>query len=187
MTDTAVKSEKIVAHPAAETAAAAPAPAKAGASRSKLFAGLGAVVLLGAVGYGAWYMLVAAGHVETDNAYVDADVAQVTPLVTAPVTEVRVNDTQAVKRGDVLVVLDPTDAKLALAQAEAMLGQAQRKVQGYYANGDALSAQVSARQADQARAGAQIASAQSDLAKAKVDLDRRKALAASGAPLEWTR
>ena len=54
-------------------------------------------------------------------------------------------DTQPVKQGDVLVVLDPTDAKLALAEAQAELGQAERQVRGYFATDDALSAQVAAR------------------------------------------
>ena len=52
--------------------------------------------------------------------------------------------------------LDPTDAKVALAQAQAELGQAERKVHGYFANEQALAGQVAARAADIARADAQI-------------------------------
>ncbi len=180
MTDT-VRSEKVVVHPA--TAADAPPPAKPAAKsrRGPLFAGLAAVVLVGAVGYGAWYMLVGSQQVDTDNAYVSADTAQVTPLVGGAVTQVRAIETQPVKKGDILVVIDDTDARLALAQAQAALGQAERKVQGYLANDDALTAQVSARAADQSRAVAMLASAQADVARAKIDLDRRKALSASGA------
>ncbi|HTK34479.1 MAG TPA: efflux RND transporter periplasmic adaptor subunit [Caulobacteraceae bacterium] len=178
MTDT-VRAEKIVSYPANVEAAPAKAPAKS--RRGPLFAGLGAAVALGAVGYGAWYLLVGSQEVATDNAYVTADTAQVTPLVGGAVREVHAMDTQAVKKGDVLIVIDDTDARLALAQAQAALGQAERKVQGYLANDGALSAQVSARVADQARATAQLTSAQADLQRAKVDLDRRKALSASGA------
>jgi membrane fusion protein (multidrug efflux system) len=180
MTDTA-RAEKIVSHPANVEAAPVKAPAKAKSRRGPLFAGLGAVVALGAVGYGAWYLLVGSQQVSTDNAYVTADTAQVTPLVGGAVREVHAMDTQAVKKGDVLIVIDDIDARLALAQAQAALGQAERKVQGYLANDGALSAQVSARVADQARATAQLTSAQADLQRAKVDLDRRKALSASGA------
>ncbi|GGL16158.1 MULTISPECIES: HlyD family efflux transporter periplasmic adaptor subunit [Caulobacter] len=163
-------------------ALAAPAPeAKTNGNRKALFAGLGAVVLLGAAGYGAYYALVGSHHVETDNAYVGAYVAQVTPLVGGPVRSVAVNDTQAVKQGQVLVVLDDTDARIALASAQADLATAQRKVRGYLATDQSLSAQIAARDADQVRAAATLASARSDLDRTRVDLDRRKALAATGA------
>jgi len=168
--------EKVVAYPAAEDA-----KPPAGGRRGKLFAGLAVVVLLGAAGYGGWYALVGSRQVTTDNAYVAAETAQVTPLVGGPVREVRVSDTQAVKKGQVLIVLDDTDARLAVAQAEAALAQAERRVQGYFANDDALGAQVTARAADESRAAAQVESAKADLDRARVDLDRRKALSASGA------
>lgn len=51
-----------------------------------------------------------------------------TPSVTGIVQVVNVVDTQWVKQGEVLVQLDDTDARLALAQAEAMLGQSRRRV-----------------------------------------------------------
>ncbi|MDR7115379.1 HlyD family efflux transporter periplasmic adaptor subunit [Caulobacter sp. BE254] len=160
----------------------APAPAaKANGKRKALFAGLGAVVLLGAAGYGAYYVLVGSHHVETDNAYVGAYVAQVTPLIGGPVRSVAVNDTQVVKQGQVLVVLDDTDARIALASAQADLATAQRKVRGYLATDQSLSAQIAARDADQVRAAATLTSARSDLDRARVDLDRRKALAVTGA------
>lgn len=165
--------------PETQTAAALDTNAKG--KRKVLFAGFAAVVLLAAGGYGAYYALVGSHHVETDNAYVGAYVAQVTPLVGGPVRSVAVNDTQAVKQGQVLVVLDDTDARIALASAQAELASAQRKVRGYLATDQSLSAQIAARDADQARAAATLASARSDLDRTRVDLDRRKALAATGA------
>lgn len=80
-----------------------------------------------------------------------------------------------------LVRLDDTDARLARANAEAALQMAERKVRGYMANDEGLGAQVSARSAAQAQASAQVAAAQSNLQRARIDLDRRKALAADGA------
>jgi membrane fusion protein (multidrug efflux system) len=85
-----------------------------------------------------------------------------------------------VKKGDVLVVIDPTDAKLALAQAEADLGSAIRRVKGYVANDSGLAAQIAARAADEKRAAAQLASAEADFERAKIDLQRREALSTSG-------
>ena len=90
-------------------------------------------------------MLVASKHAATDNAYVGADVAQVTPLVGGPVRAVLVEDTQQVRRGDVLVRLDDTDARIAVAQAEANLASAIRKVQGLHATDSGLGAQIAAR------------------------------------------
>ncbi len=126
-------------------------------------------------------MLVSSKHVETDNAYVGADTALVTPLIAGPVSKVLVVETQLVKAGDPLVVLDDSDAKIAVLEAQAALGQAQRRVQGYFASDTALAGQVAARAADISRSDAAITSAQSDLDRAKIDLDRRKALASSGA------
>jgi membrane fusion protein (multidrug efflux system) len=101
--------------------------------------------------------------------------------VSGQVAQVLALETQTVKAGDPLVILDDADTKIALAGAEAALGLAQRQVKGYFANDVALGAQVAARQADIARADAQLISAQADLAKAKTDLTRRQALSASGA------
>ncbi|MET0371935.1 MAG: EmrA/EmrK family multidrug efflux transporter periplasmic adaptor subunit [Sphingobium sp.] len=131
--------------------------------------------------YGLWYVLVGRNHVGTDNAYVNAEMAQVTPLISAQVTEVLVTDTQAVKRGDILVKLDPTNARIAIAQAEADLAEARRRFRQATATSGSLSAQVTARAADIVQARAQIATAQADMDKARVDLQRREALAPSGA------
>ena len=142
---------------------------------------LGAVIVIAAIGYGLYWVLVASHHVSTDDAYVNADVADVTPLVSGQVIQANITDTKAVKQGDVLVVIDPTDFKIALASAQAALGQAQRKVEGYFANRDAETAETNAKGADIDHARAQLASAQADLAKATTDLTRRQALVHDGA------
>ena len=129
-----------------------------------------------AVGYFFYWLLVASHYVSTDNAYVGADVAQVTPLVSGAVTDVRVADTQPVKKGDVLVVIDAADTKVAAERANAQYNQAIRQVRESFATTDQLKAQLAARDADVERAKALLASAQSDLAKSKIDLDRRQAL-----------
>jgi len=149
--------------------------------RARLFAGLGVLVAVLAIAWFIWWFLVGQNHVTTDNAYVNADVADITPLVAGPVTQVLAVDTQAVRRGQPLVVIDPTDFRIALDQAKAQLGQAERRVRGYFANEGALAGQVEARQADITRADAQIASAQSDLDRAQTELGRRQRLANSGA------
>ncbi|MGN6358702.1 MAG: HlyD family secretion protein [Novosphingobium sp.] len=131
--------------------------------------------------WGLWYLLVGRNHVGTDNAYVNAEVAQITPLISASVVEVAVKDTQAVKRGQILVRLDPTNAQIAVAQAEADLAEARRRFRQTVATGSSLAAQVNARGADIQRARAQLSSAQADFDKARIDLQRRQALAGGGA------
>jgi membrane fusion protein (multidrug efflux system) len=151
------------------------------AKRKKLFAALAAGIAFVGGGYSIMDTLVWSKHAVTDNAYVGADVAQVTSQLAAPVSAVLVEDTQQVRRGDVLVRLDDTDAKIAVANAEANLATAIRKVQGLHATDSGLDAQIAARAADQGKAAAAVAAAQADVAKAQIDLQRRQAVASTGA------
>ena len=150
------------------------------AKRKRQLLGLGVLVILLAAGAGGYWYFHASHFVSTDNAYAAVEIAQVTPSVGGTISEVLVTDTQAVKQGDVLVRIDQTDARLALAQAEADLGRATRRVKGFVANDGSLAAQIAAREADEQRAAAQLAAAEADFARAKIDLSRREALAASG-------
>ena len=163
-----------------EAAAGIEADARNRLRRKRLFIALGAVLLKGVAAYGIYEYAHAARYVSTDNAYTAAETAQVTPSIGGIVSEVRVADTQAVRRGDVVVMLDDVDARLALAQAEAELGRAVRRVRGYVATDDSLAAQIAARRSEQRRAAAQVDSAHADLDRARIDLTRREALAASG-------
>jgi membrane fusion protein (multidrug efflux system) len=151
------------------------------AKRKKLFAALAAGIAFVGGGYSIMDTLVWSKHAVTDNAYVGADVAQVTSQLAAPVSAVLVEDTQQVRRGDVLVRLDDTDAKIAVANAEANLATAIRKVQGLHATDSGLDAQIAARAADQGKAAAAVAAAQADVAKAQIDLQRRQSVASTGA------
>jgi membrane fusion protein (multidrug efflux system) len=150
-----------------------PAPVKNGA-RKKAFFALASVIAVAGGAFGLYQAKVASKHVSTDNAYVDAESAQVTALTGGPVAEVRVVDTQVVKKGDVLVVIDDTDRRLELQQAVAALGQIERRVRGYQANSGALGGQIAAREADLLRAKA-------ELLRAKSEYDRRAPLADTGA------
>jgi membrane fusion protein (multidrug efflux system) len=135
--------------------------------RKKLFIALAAAIATIGGGYGAYDHLYASKFVHTDNAYAAAETAQVTPAIGGIVREVRVVDTDRVNAGDVLVVLDDVDARLALAQAEAELGRAVRRVRGYVATDASLAAQ--------------IAAASADVARAQLELARREALSGGGA------
>src|ERR1700686_4220429 len=120
--------------------------------RAILFSLLGIAVAAASGGAVEYWKLVGSRYVSTDNAYTAAEVAQVASETEGSVMQVNVVDSQNVRRGDVLVMIDDTDAKLAIRQA----------------------------QADLARAQAQVIAAISDVERTGIDLTRRDALVASG-------
>jgi membrane fusion protein (multidrug efflux system) len=157
-------------------------PQRTMAERRKQWLTILAAVVLGvALLVTAYHFLIGVRHVSTDNAYVGADTAQITPLVAGPVQSVRVANTQIVHKGDILVTLDPSDMRIAVERAQADLAQAEREFLQTRATGGALQAQVGARDSDIARAQAEMVAAQSAYDKARVDLTRRQSLARSGA------
>jgi membrane fusion protein (multidrug efflux system) len=151
----------------------APAP-KASSNRGRLFLMFGGAVVAIALVWGGYELLFGGKTVSTDNAYVDASSATITAQIAAPVAQVDIYDTKPVKKGDVLLTLDDTDAKLALAAAQAQLDQVNRQVSTIYENDATYAAQVQASQA-------QVASAQAALDKAQKAYDDRKTLVSIGA------
>src|SRR5471032_3088590 len=130
--------------------------------RRRGFIALGTALGIGGASFGAYWTMYVSHFVSTDNAYASVEIAQVTTSVSGTVGQVNVVDTQKVKKGDLLVSIDDTDARLALAQAEAEYGRAVRKVRGLVATDVGLDAQIAARDADKNHAAAQLVSAQSD-------------------------
>jgi membrane fusion protein (multidrug efflux system) len=151
------------------------------ATRKKWLRRLALAVAAIALVWLLYYLLIGRNYVSTDNAYVNAEVAQVTPQISATVLEVKVKDTQMVKRGDVLILLDPATPRIMVAQAEAELAAARRRFRQTVSTGSALAATVRARDADIAQAEAQVNAAQADFESARIDLERRQHLAKSGA------
>ncbi len=110
------------------------------------------------IGYGAYYTLVAAKRVETDNAYVGGNLVNVSSQVNGSVVEIRADETQLVKAGTEIVKLDPADAAVNLAQAEARLGQAVRQQRERYTNVEQYQALIEQRRVA-------LKTAQEDLAR----------------------
>ncbi|QCP53166.1 HlyD family efflux transporter periplasmic adaptor subunit [Trinickia violacea] len=138
--------------------------------RKVLIASLIAALAVGAAAYASYYFLDARYHVDTDDAYVNGNVVQITPQVTGTVVAVNADNTQTVKMGDPIVKLDPADTRIALQQAEADLGQTVRRVHGLYVDDDQYRADIAQRE--------------SDLSKAQDDLRRRLSTGESGAVSE---
>lgn len=144
----------------------APAQARKRTRRSGLF-GLAALVVVAGLGWVVYRFVLAGGIVSTDDAYVSGDIVQITSEVPGTVIALHVDDTQAVRSGQPLLELDPADAKVGMASAEAGLAQAVRRVRALFAQADQLRAQIVARAAD--------------LKRAQDDYKRRAGLIATGA------
>ena len=159
------------ANAAPDAASTPPVPSN---KRRRARTALAVVVVIAGAGWGTYEWLVASHYEDTDNAYVQGNVIQITPQMGGTVMAIMADDTDFVKAGQPLVQLDPADAKVAFEQAEAALGQAVRQVRTLYANNGSLAAQVTLKQSD-------IARAQSDIARAQDDLKRRQELSGNGA------
>jgi len=142
--------------------------------RKKALTVISLAVLLGLGAYGVYQWVIGSRVEQTDNAYVNANVVQITPLVGGTVRAIHVDDTDFVKAGQPLVSLDPADARVALEQAESQLAQTVREVRTLYANNATLASQIRSREADVQRA-------QSELSRLNADVQRRAPLLASGA------
>ncbi|MBI3382691.1 MAG: efflux RND transporter periplasmic adaptor subunit [Aquabacterium sp.] len=143
-------------------------------ARKKALTAIALAVLLGGGAYGAYYALVANHYEHTDNAYVQANVVQITPQVSGTVLAIHADDTDVVKAGQLLIKLDAVDAQVALDQAQAQLAQTVREVRTLFANNGSLLSQIQVRQAD-------VSKAQNEVARAQDDVNRRAPLLASGA------
>ncbi|MGJ7497594.1 HlyD family efflux transporter periplasmic adaptor subunit [Variovorax sp. RT4R15] len=161
-------------NPGAPAAQAEVVEAAPNGKRRKALTALAAVVIVAGGGWGLYEWLVASHYEDTDNAYVQGNVIQITPQIGGTVMAIGADDTDFVKAGQPLVQLDPADARVAFEQSEAALAQSVRQVRTLYANNGSLAAQVTLKQAD-------IVRAQSDIARAQDDLKRRQALTGNGA------
>ena len=150
------------------------------AKRKKALSMVALILIIAAVAYTVWTLFF--NHsVSTENAYVGAETASITSMVSGQVLDVMVSDTQQVKKGDLLVRVNERDAEIALAQAQAELMKAQRQYKQTQANSSALNSQVFVSDDGIHSAEAQVAKAQAELNKAQNDLARRSQLSTSGA------
>ena len=157
-----------------------PVPSTSGApegngSKAMLALKIGTPILLIVVA-GMWFF--SRNRVSTDDAQVDGHLVPVSCRVYGTVEKVMVEDNQAVKAGDPLVLVDPRDTQAKLDQAKAALAQARAQLEG--AKADLERAHVAyqqARSSDLETAKANIDSKKASLDKAKTDLQRMKPLA----------
>jgi membrane fusion protein, multidrug efflux system len=152
-----------------ETQDAAPAKADGPVKgkRTLMLVGVTLAILVIAIGYSIYWYTVLRLRETTDDAYVNGNIVQITPQIAGTVVGINADDTQYVSAGQVLVRLDPADARVALDEAEAHLALTVRSVRGEFATTAQLAAAQGIRQ--------------TDLETAQKDLARRERLAGSGA------
>lgn len=124
----------------------------------------------GYYGFAAWEY--AATYVSTDNAYVQADMAQITPRVHGTVIDVLVHENWWVKPGQALVRLDTRDYEVRLAEAKAALTQARESVDQLFAAVAVADERRRATQSQIQSAQAEVAVTQAEFHQAELDLQR---------------
>lgn len=141
-------------------------PANGNGTRRRRLLIVAAIVVIALLAYGAYWFLHARYFESTDDAYVSSDLVQISSEVAGTVTSVHVDDTQHVERGQILVELDPADAEVAAASAQAELARTVRSVRGLFSKSSGLKAQMH--------------SSEISLQAARGDLKRRLEVAADG-------
>jgi multidrug resistance efflux pump len=111
-----------------------------------------AVAFAGLVGWAAWDAYMEAPW--TRDATVRAYVVTMAPKVTGRIVELPVVDNRHVRKGDLLMAIDPTNFTIAVSQAKAAVQQAQASVQNIDAQMAVQHTQIDAGQSqlDQAQA-----------------------------------
>jgi membrane fusion protein (multidrug efflux system) len=130
--------------------------------RAFLLIAVPCTALLAALLYWLW----GGRYVSTENAYVKADIAQISSEVAGRVLDVNVQDHASVETGDVLLTLDQEPFRVALAKAEAEL--------------DASRGQVRTLIATWHEARSELQEAQSKVSYWNAQLSRQKSLADRG-------
>lgn len=109
------------------------------------------IVVLALLAGGGWYgynwWINGRFMVSTDDAYIEGDIATISPKVTGYVAKVNVVANQQVKAGDVLATLDDGDYRNALDQAEAQIATEQLSLQRIDSQIEGAKASVSQAQA----------------------------------------
>src|SRR5262245_43635018 len=123
---------------------------------------IGALILVGAaiaVAFTVWHW---ENRPETDAATVRANFVGIAPKVNGYITELPIRDSQQVKQGDLLFVVDPRPYEIAVERARAALALTGKEV-------DALGKAISTADAGVTRANAQMAASAADVTRRETD------------------
>jgi membrane fusion protein (multidrug efflux system) len=114
---------------------------------------IAAVFILAGLAWLLLYIFVFSQRETTDDAYVKGDMVTISSRIAGTVIEVSVEETERVHQGQVLIKLDPVDARVSLMNAEGQLAQAVREAQAKMQQANQADAAIPQRRAqyEQAR------------------------------------
>ncbi len=98
-----------------------------GEKKKKAFLIVGIVVAVGLVA-GYFYTSYSRTHISTDDAFIEGNIHIIAAKINGTIREITVQDNQAVKKGDLLVVIDPADYDVRRREASSALGVERAKV-----------------------------------------------------------
>ena len=141
--------------------------------KRKLLLSLGCLVGLATLSYGgyAWYSAIT--YVSTDDAYVEGTISPVSAKVAGHIVELLVQDNQVVRRGDLLMRVDPRDFQAKRAQASAAVATAEANLRAAPSEVP-LTREGTHAQIEQARAALQVSMVGVKSAESAVDESRAR-------------
>ncbi len=95
--------------------------------KKKAFLIVGAIVLIGLIA-AEFYTTYRKTHVSTDDAFIDGNIHTIAAKINGTVKEIHVTDNQLVKKGDLLVEIDPADYTVKLREASSVVGAEKAKL-----------------------------------------------------------
>ena len=136
----------------------------------KLFLVLGILAVMLIIGI--IYFIRSANYESTDNAQLDADIVSIKSSVPGYIKRIGFQDNETVKKGDTLFVIDESDLKTKVLQAEAALENAKSNVISVQNNASATGQSYNANVLSSSSVEQGINSAKAKLTKAKADYKR---------------
>ncbi|MEL7217172.1 MAG: hypothetical protein AAGK01_01930, partial [Pseudomonadota bacterium] len=132
-----------------------------------------ALALLITIGVAGWWYWDSLHYARTDAAYAHADIVPVTTPVEGLIETIEARENVRVEAGDLLVLLDLEDARIARSRGQAELTALQAAI-------ESAKTLVDAEQATVAESAAELASSQAEKARVDADLNRFRNLADQG-------
>ena len=137
---------------------------------------IGTAALVAAVAVTAYYVTFVLPFESTDDAFIESHVTSVAPQIAGRVTQLLVNDNQPVKKGELLVQIDPQDFQVKLDQAQANLAATKSRI-------EQAKAQLSVDQAKVETERANVTATEAEARLAQADLKRYQAIGVGGVSL----
>jgi membrane fusion protein (multidrug efflux system) len=131
--------------------------------------------------WGLGYVMDALTHESTDDAFIEAHVVSIAPKISGQVSSVSVADNQPVKRGDLLVEIDPRDYEMRLSQKRASAQTSDANLKTVFSAFDLMKAKVDTAEASAKEARAEADASQAVAARAGADFKRGQQLFNEGA------